>query len=198
MHQKLIAALMGAVAVMALAACSSAGAPAATATPGSPGGAASSGVAGGSAATQAANAGGGGGGANLSDPCSLVTQQEVSTAIGESVVAGTNAQDSHECNWFYPNNDSVTGASITIQDGDLASYCGKPSDPALGLTIEQLSGIGDGACFTYVGTTTVGANLTFVKNGHVFTTTAYFGGGTPISKVEDADKALAQAALNHM
>ena len=43
-----------------------------------------------------------------------------------------------------------------------------------------------------------GANLTFAKHGHVFTTTAYFGGGTPISKVEDADKALAQAALSHM
>ena len=104
---------------------------------------------------------GGGGGANLSDPCSLVTQQEVSTAIGESVGAGTNSQDSHACNWFYPNNDSATGAGITIQDGDLASYCGKGSNPALGLTIEQLSGIGDGACFTYVGTTTVGANLTW-------------------------------------
>jgi hypothetical protein len=181
-----------------LSGCTSAGAPAATAAPGAVGGAAPSGGAVGSAATQGPNGGGGGGGANLSDPCSLLTQQEVSTAIGESVGAGTSAQDSHECNWFYPNNDSAMGAGITIQDGDLASYCGKASNPALGLTIEQLSGIGDGACFTSVGTTTVGANLTFAKNGHVFTTTAYFGGGTPISKVEDADKALAQAALSHM
>jgi len=191
MHQKLIAALAVGALLVAVTGCSSAGGPAPTAAPGAAGGGAAGG-----GATQAAN--GGGGAANLSDPCSLLTQQELSTAIGQSVVAGTSAQDSHECNWFYPNNDSSTGAGITIQDGDLASYCGKASDPAVGLNIEQVSGIGDGACFTYVGTTTVGANLTFAKNGHVFSTTAYFGGGTPISKVEDADKALAQAALSHM
>ena len=190
MHRTLIAALTMAAAV-ALAACSSAGSPTATAPAG----------AGGGAATQAAGGAGGagGGGSTSSDPCSLITQQEAAAAIGQAVGPGTNAQDSHECDWFYPNNDSPTAqGGITIQDGDLASYCGKPSDPALGLNIEPVSGVGDGACFTYVTGTTIGSNLTFAKNGHVFTTAAYFGGGTPIDKVEAAAKALALAALGHM
>lgn len=192
MHRKLIAALALAAAIASLAACTTGSTP--TSTPATAGGGA-----GGGTATQAANAGGGGGGgATTSDPCSLITQQEASAAIGQTVVAGTSTQDSHECNWFFPTADSLTGGSITIQDGDLNSYCGKPSDPALGLTIQQVSGVGDGACFTYVTTTTIGSNLTFAKNGHVFSTAAFLGGGTPIDKVEAVAKALALAALGHM
>jgi len=191
MDRKLIAALTLAASVATFAACSSAGAP--TSTAGGAGGAGT--------ATQAANGGGGGGGGggSPSAPCSLITQQEAAAAIGFAVGPGTNTQDSHECEFDFPNNDSPTSSgTITIQDGDLASYCGKPSNPALGLVIEQVSGVGDGACFSYVTTTTVGSNLTFSKNGHVFTTASYFGGGTPIDKVRAADKALALAALGHM
>jgi hypothetical protein len=194
MHRNLIAAIALVAAAFSLAACTTAGSP--TATPAGAGGAGAGGV-----ATQAANGGGGGGGggvANPSDPCSLITQQEASAAFGQSVTAGTNTQDSHECDWFYPDANSLTGGSITIQDGDLNSYCGKPSDPALGLTIQQVSGVGDGACFTYVTTTTIGSNLTFSKNGHVYTTAAFLGGGTPIDKVEAVAKALALAALGHL
>jgi hypothetical protein len=180
MHRSLIAMLSIASVVATLAACSGAGSPT------------------GSAAAAGGGGGGGGGGLTISDPCSLITQAEVSTALGQTVVAGSSVTDSHECNWYYPTADSTTGGSITIQDGDLASYCGKPSDPALGLTVKQESGVGDGACFTFVSTTTVGATFTFAKNGHVFTTTSYFGGGTDISTVEAADKALALAALGHM
>lgn len=195
MHRNLIAALVVAAGAISLAACSGSGTPTAT-----PAGAVGGTGAGGGTATQAANGGGGGGGgvANPSDPCSIITQEEASAAIGQSVTAGTNTQDSHECDWFYPTADSLTGGNITIQDGDLNSYCGKPSDPALGLTIEQVSGVGDGACFTYVTSTTIGSNLTFSKNGHVFSTAAYLGGGVPIDKVEAVDKALALAALGHM
>ena len=193
MHRTLIAALTLAAAA-ALAACSSAGSPTATAA-----GAGSGAGGGGGTATQAAGGGSGGGGATTSDPCSLLTQQEAAAAVGSAVGPGTNAPDSHECEWNFPNNDSPTASgAITIQDGDLASFCGKPSDPALGLNIEPVSGIGDGACFTYVTGTTVGSSLTFAKNGHVYSTAAYFGGGTPIDKVETAAKALALAALNHL
>jgi len=197
MHRKLIAAICVAAATLSLAACSSAGAP--TPTAGSPAGAGGTTGGAGGAATQAANGGGGAGGANLSNPCSLITQQEASAAIGQSVVAGTNTQDSHECDWFYPTADSLTGGSITIQDGTLSSYCGKPSDPAVGLNIEPVDGVGDpGACFTYVTSTTIGSNLTFSKNGQVFSTAAFLGGGTAIDKVEAVAKALALAALGHL
>lgn len=198
MQRNLIAAIAVAAATLSLAACSSAGAP--TATPGAAGGGGT-----GAAATQAANGGGvgggagGGGGASSSDPCSLITQEEASAAIGQSVTAGTNTQDSHECDWFYPTADSLTGGSITIQDGTLSSYCGKPSDPAVGLNIQPVDGVGDpGACFSYVTGTTIGSNLTFSKNGQVFSTAAFLGGGTAIDKVEAVAKALALAALGHL
>ena len=193
MDRKLIAGLaLGTVA--ALAACSSAGTPARTSAVAGGGGGAPTATPGG-ATSGTAN---GGGGSTPSDPCTLASQQDVAAAIGEPVVAGTNVQDSHECDWFYPNSDSVTGAFLTIQDGDLASYCGKPSDPGLGLVIEQISGVGDGACFEYVTTTTVGSSLTFAKNGQVYSAAVYFGGGTSIDKVRDAAKALALAALAHL
>jgi len=193
MERKLMAAL-SLVAVVALGACSSAGG---GANPTAAAGGATSGTGGGGAGN---GAGAGAGGAAPSDPCSLLTQAEASAAIGKPVGAGSNATDSHECEWDYPNSDSPTASgTITIQDGDLASYCGKPSDPALGLVIEPVANLGDGgACFTYVSTTTIGSNLTFSKNGHVYTTAAYFGGGTPIATVKAADIALATAALTHL
>jgi len=195
MDRKLMAAL-SLVAVVALGACSSAGG----ANPTAAAGGATSGAGAGGGAGTGGGAGAGAGGAAPSDPCSLLTQAEASAAIGKPVGAGSNATDSHECEWDYPNSDSPTASgSITIQDGDLASYCGKPSDPALGLIIEPVANLGDGgACFTYVSTTTVGSNLTFSKNGHVYTTAAYFGGGTPIATVKAADIALATAALTHL
>ena len=194
MDRKLIAGLaLGTVAV--LAACSSAGTPAGTSAAGGGGGGAPTAAPGGSTP---GTANGGGGGSTPSDPCAIVSQQEVAAAINEPVVAGTNVQDSHECDWFYPTSDSLTGATLTIQGGDLASYCGETSNPALGLNIEQVSGVGDGACFSYVTGTTVGSNLTFAKNGHVYSTTVFFGGGTPIETVRDAAKALALAALAHL
>jgi len=194
MERKLMAAL-SLVAVVSLGACSSARG---GANPTAAAGGATSGTGGGGGA--GTGAGAGAGGAAPSDPCSLLTQAEASAAIGKPVGAGSNATDSHECEWDYPNSDSPTASgTITIQDGDLASYCGKPSDPALGLVIEPVANLGDGgACFTYVSTTTIGSNLTFSKNGHVYTTAAYFGGGTPIATVKAADIALATAALTHL
>jgi ABC-type Fe3+-hydroxamate transport system substrate-binding protein len=190
MDRKLIAA-MPLMAALALAACSSTGGGAAPTS--------AAGGAGGGASAAGGNAGGGGGGSAPSDPCALITQAEVSAAVGKQVGAGSNATDSHACEWDYPNSDSPeVMAGITIEDGDLASFCGKPSDPALGLVIEQVQGVGDGACFTYVTTTTLGSNFTFSKNGHVYSTNAYFGGGTPIATVEAAAKALALAALGHI
>ncbi|HEX8026639.1 MAG TPA: hypothetical protein VF484_10565 [Candidatus Limnocylindrales bacterium] len=192
MDRKLIVGLFVAAA-LGLGACSSAGG-AATPTANAGAGSGTGTGAGTGSGAGAGNAGGGTG----ANPCSLVSQQDVSTAIGQQVVAGTNTQDSHECDWFYPTADSITGGTLTIQDGDLASYCGKPSDPGLGLVIEQVSGVGDGACFSYVTTTTIGANLTFAKNGQVYSTAVYFGGGTSIDAVRSADKALALAVLSHL
>lgn len=198
MHRNLIVAVALAAALATLAACSSAGAPSGTPA----GGGAPTQAAGGagSAGGGTAGSGGGGGASTVTDPCALLTQADVSAAVGQPVGPGSNAQNSHECDYQYPATADfpTIQAGIGFQDGDLASYCGEPSNPALGLSIEQVGRVGDGACFTHVGDNQVGASLTFAKNGRVFMTFALLGSGTSMTAIEAADKALALSALAHL
>jgi hypothetical protein len=195
MDRKLIAALTLALAaaLATLAACSPAGG-AATATPGVA-------ATGGPAASQpvgngGGSGGGGGAGANPTDPCTLLTQAEVASILGQPVGPGSNADNSHECDFQFPADGMPdVSAGIGFMDGDFDSYCGKPSDSVLQLFIDPVSGVGDGACFTHVGTTQIGSNLTFTKNGRVYSTFALLGPTKTIDNVAAAAKALALAAV---
>jgi hypothetical protein len=73
--------------------------------------------------------------------------------------------------------------------------CGTPSNPGLGLTITQVSGVGDGACFQELAGLSSGTNLTFGKNGHTFQAGVALGANTTSAQLLDADKALALDAL---
>ena len=139
---------------------------------------------------------GGGGGATVSDPCSLLSQAEISTVVGQPLGAGSNADDPKSCDWQYPA-DSVPTIQVmaTIEGGTLSDYCGMPSSTALGLTITQVSGVGDGACFTELVGLGAGTNLTFSKNGQVFSVSALLGSDATSAKLLAADKALALDAL---
>ena len=176
MHRHLIAAATLAT-VALLAACS---------TPASPGG----------AATQAAGGGtGGAGGSTLTDPCKLLTQAEVSAVIGKQVGPGSNATNPNSCDFQFPA-DGIPDiqAGVAFSDGSLGDYC-TPPNVDLGMTVEAVSGVGDGACFIHVGKLEAGSNLTFVKNGRVFSTYALLGNGATPSDIEAADKALALDAV---
>jgi len=188
MHRHLIAAATLAT-VALLAACS---------TPASPGGAATQAATatGSGAATEAAGGGtGGAGGSTLTDPCKLLTQAEVSAVIGKQVGPGSNATNPNSCDFQFPADGMPDiQAGVAFSDGSLGDYC-TPPNVDLGMTVEAVSGVGDGACFIHVGKLEAGSNLTFVKNGRVFSTYALLGNGATPSDIEAADKALALDAL---
>ena len=137
-------------------------------------------------------------GALSGDPCSLLSQAEVSTVLGQQVGPGDNSTDSHECHWQYPA-DGVPQrqASITIETGKVLGDVCDATGNGPGFTVSSVSGIGDGACFTSVPGLESGDNLTFAANGHVFTVTADIGSKTP-DVIQAADEALARAALTHL
>jgi hypothetical protein len=144
----------------------------------------------------APTAAGGGGGATVSDPCSLLTTVEISTVVGQPFGAGSNADDPKSCDWPYPAEGvPKTQVIVTIEGGTLSDYCGKPSSAALGLTITQVTGVGDGACFTELVGLGAGTNLTFSKNGQVFSVAALLGPDATSAELLAADKALALDAL---
>jgi hypothetical protein len=135
----------------------------------------------------------------VGDPCTLLTQAEVSAALGVSVGAGSAAEgESHGCTWVYaPSNGVPTAqANIDIEVGSsFASLCDVPSSSALGLTIVQVSGVGDGACFSTMAGLGAGSNLTFQKGGQAYTVSVILPFGTPDAAIEAADKTLALDAV---
>jgi hypothetical protein len=182
--------VLAASVVVAVAACGSSGGNPTATTAGGGGSTASTG-----GGTPAPN---GTAGAAVDDPCSLLTQAEVSTVLGQQVGAGDNSTDSHECDWQYPADGVPKAqASITIETGSALSDVCDSTGNGPGFTVTAVSGIGDGACFTSVPGLESGDNLTFAAKGHVFTVTADFGSKDPIA-IQAADEALARAALAHL
>jgi hypothetical protein len=151
---------------------------------------------GGGGQTTAPGGGGGGGGATVTDPCTLLTQAEVTAVVGQPVGPGAKDIEPNECDWQYPA-DGVPSiqASITIETGNtLADLCG-PGNSALGLTVTTVGGVGDGACFVQLAGLGAGTNLTFSTHGQVFTVATILGPSATVAAIEAADKALALAAL---
>jgi hypothetical protein len=180
-----------------IGACTSGAAPGSSAPAGGGGGAGGDPSAPGQT-TSTAGGGGGGGGGTVTDPCSLLTQAEVSVVLGQQVGPGSSANDSKSCDWQYPVGGVPTvQATIGIEDGTLTDMCGTKSNPDLGLTITQVSGVGDGACFQEMAGLAAGTNLTFGKNGQTFSTGVVLGPNATSSQLLDADKALALDALGH-
>jgi hypothetical protein len=196
MHRRLTFAFTAAAVAVALAACTT---PSSTGTGPTTGAQSSAGVA---PASQAANGGGGGGGgaSTVSDPCTLLTQAEVSTVVGKQVGPGSSADNPNSCDFQYPA-DGVPDvqAGVDFIDGSLGDYCKDAAGAsAVGMTIEPVDGLGDGACFIYIGKLQVGSTLTFSKNGRLFQTFALLGSGTPISDIKAADTTLAKDVLAHL
>jgi hypothetical protein len=135
----------------------------------------------------------------VSDPCTLLTQAEVSAAVGQTVGAGTKDVDPNECDFQYPADAAPSiQVSITIEKGStFADLCG-PGDSALGLTVTTIGGVGDNACFEQLGGINAGTNLTFTKGGGVYSVDTAFGANGTYDKVLTADKTLALDAINHI
>ena len=70
-----------------------------------------------------------------------------------------------------------------------------PSSSGLGISITQVSGVGDGACFIEMAGLAAGSNLTFAKGGQVFTTAVILGPNATSATIQAANKSLALDAL---
>lgn len=142
--------------------------------------------------------------AQSNDACQLVTQAQVTAAVGVPVGAGTHVTPTFvkTCTW------SVTGAgkdvrSVTISYQPAQSFAGaksmtqmmvanaKPSDHA---NLQPASGIGDDAFYTTLGD---GYTAMLVKKGNVSLKIAIYG-AMPEQKKRDAIKALALDALSRI
>jgi hypothetical protein len=194
MHRTLITGLIAAAATIALAGCSTGAVP--PTAPPSAGGA----VPGGGAVGSANGAGGGGVGSTVTDPCTLLTQAEVTSVVGKPVGPGSSADNPNSCDFQYPADGMPDiQAGVDFIDGRLDDFCGGgAAASALGMTTEPVDGLGDGACFTYVGKLRAGSTLTFSKNGRLFQTFADLGPSSSTADMKAADMTLAQDALAHL
>jgi hypothetical protein len=192
MRLRLTTALTVAAVVFAVTACTASAVPSTGPTTGVPAGATGAG------GSQPAG-GGGGGAANVTDPCALLTQADVSAALGKQFGPGSSADNPDSCVFQYPaEGQSQIDAGINFAQGSLADICNDPGASALGLSIETVSGIGDGACFVHVGKLRAGSSLTFAKGGRLFQTFALLPAGATPDDTKAADTALAKAAVAHL
>jgi hypothetical protein len=129
--------------------------------------------------------------------CSVVTLAQVSAVLGATASVGDVTDHTRGCAWLHNDANGIPTqqAALTVDRGtSFASLCNKPSNPALGITITPVSGVGDGACLVELAGI---ANLTFEKGGQVYGVTVNLPGGTPTATIEAAERTLAaEAAAN--
>ena len=146
-------------------------------------------------ATASQGGGGGGGGGSSSDPCSLLTADQISAAIGLTFGAGDSGGDTHSCDWAHIENQLPT-TQVIVSTNEDTGLCDEGSSSALGITVTQLSGIGDKACLTAM--TGLVTDLTFYKgSGRGWSVTAS-GKNVTTANVQAIEQQLALDVLGHL
>ena len=145
-------------------------------------------------ATASQGGGGGGGGGSSSDPCSLLTADQISAAVGLTFGAGDSGGDTHSCDWAHIENQLPT-TQVIVSTNEDTGLCDEGSSSALGITVTQLSGIGDKACLTATG---LGTDLTFYKGGGRGWSVAASGKNITAANVGSIEQQLAQDILGHL
>lgn len=126
------------------------------------------------------------------DACALLTEAEVSAALGETVSAGVlSGINAPSCNWQdangggatldYPTEPSMVG---TIAPGEAGNSA---------ITLTPVTGLGDAAAYTADGT--IGADLAVRKGRQAFDISVSEQLPYSLAQAEAAEKVLAQAAL---
>jgi|SRR5579862_2823744 len=123
------------------------------------------------------------------DPCSLLTQAEVSAALGVSVGAGKAT--GKICRWAEPGGRAGVSPALvlTLQDAKAFDFAKSPSNSAT-LVKTPAPGIGDDAVFNTVGTVT--ATLTVKKSDIYFELHAY---GFPVDRTRTIEATLAKEVV---
>jgi len=142
------------------------------------------------------------------DACALVTQAQVSAAVGVSMGAGTHVTPTFVkvCTWNPSGASRKDVNSITVSYEDAASYeAGKrlmqqtqaavnQKEGAASMANQSASGIGDDAYYTSMGAGYMGLML---KKGNVSLKIAIYG-EMPADKKKAAEKTLALQALSKL
>jgi len=148
------------------------------------------------------------GAATTDDACALVTQAQVSTAVGVSMGAGTHVTPTYvkTCTWTPSGGATEDVKSVTVSYQDAGSYdAGKRlmqqtqaamavKEGTAKMTNEGATGIGDDAYYTSMGTGYTGLIL---KKGNVALKIAVYG-DMPADKKKAVEKSLALQALSKL
>jgi hypothetical protein len=128
-------------------------------------------------------------------PCSLLTQAQVSAAVGVALDAGKES-GALDCQWSEPGK-SLTGKGVLLHIlGSVGSLTPaqrfetiKTPLPIKGVTKSPISGVGDDAVYL---TTSGRTELTVKKSDSVFQIRVY---GLPEEEIKAKEKTLAQDVL---
>ena len=147
------------------------------------------------------------GAATTDDACALVTQAQISAAVGASMGAGTHVTSTYvkTCTWTPSGGATKDVKSVTVSYQDAGSYdAGKrlmqqaqaaaAKEGTGKMTSESATGIGDDAYYTTMGTGYTGLML---KKGNVALKVAVYG-DMPADKKKAVEKTLALQALSKL
>ena len=126
-----------------------------------------------------------------SDPCSLLTPDQIGAVIGSTVEAG-KAVGTKMCQWLVPNQPAGLNGkkvAVTLQDSRAFAYAKTPVNDAR-ITKTPVSGVGDEA----IQGTTLGkvTTLTVKKGDTVFVVHVT---GFPVDQAQSMEKSLALQIL---
>ena len=125
------------------------------------------------------------------DACMLLTDMQVSTALGVTVGAGTPIGSPTSCQWAGKGKTATLTVNNIVSGKTAAERfdTGKASTLP-GITVEPVSGVGDDAYYVYYsGTTRTGLGLVVKKGKSAFEVRVY---GFEIDQAKPVAKTLAQ------
>jgi len=131
---------------------------------------------------------------DAADPvgCALITQAQVSEALGVSVDAGKPIARPGTCQWFGKGRFATITVAVTRAGKSPVEQFNDGKKGIAGVTVEPVSGVGDDAYYVYfAGTTRAGLGLVVKKGSNEFEIRVY---GFDIDKAKPVAKTLAQEA----
>jgi len=127
---------------------------------------------------------------SAADACSLLSQGEVSTAVGAQVSAGTYVTPTFKatCTWTAP------GKIVTLMTESASTFDGAKAHTLAGFKLTPAGGIGDDAYYVTIG------NMVslFTKKGSAAFKTSVYSSELPIATLESMEKALAQQVASRL
>ncbi len=86
------------------------------------------------------------------NPCTKLTQAQVTAAVGIAVGPGDNSSDSHQCHFEHDTTGGLPDLQVDFDSNmdaqTFADLCAPVSgDASVGIVVTPVTGIGDGACY---------------------------------------------------